>query len=264
MLKNQDTVPEPPISVSKARVTPEELTAALAVIEKRRQAEAARVAGTIPLDEAISELHLDSTPDEIWTEVQKQRSQASETRSEQANQAPGIQPFMAFQRQKRRRFWRRLIPATFLCYGLSYFGILPHSWSGTTRSAPVLRPLAQVPIGAEVYADDTALAQAAAGKPLTQITVSENAAGNRWRLVKIGAHVYLRGYIVSTDSLQSLQGKPLSLYSDDNSGGLFGKTVSTITVRVDSIPLQKSGGYTGFSEVTIPNFQPDALTTLDQ
>ena len=92
--------------------------------------------------------------------------------------------------------------------------------------------------------------------------MSKNATGNRWNLIKTGGHVYLRGYIESTSSFNSLQGKPLNVYNDDNSGELDGDSTSQVTLRVDDIPLQKSGGDDGYSEVTVPNFQPDPLTTL--
>jgi hypothetical protein len=35
-------------------------------------------------------------------------------------------------------------------------------------------------------------------------------------------------------------------------------------VRVDKTAMQKSGGDSDYSEVTLPNFQPDPFTTLDQ
>ena len=113
-----------------------------------------------------------------------------------------------------------------------------------------------------MYADNTALIQISEGKPPAQITVDGNQNDNRWGLIKIGGHVYLRGYIASTNSLAPLQGKSLNVYNDDNSGELDGQETSNITLRVDNVPLQKSGGEDNYSEVTLPNFQPDPLTTL--
>ncbi len=278
MLKNQDAVPEPqistpPLTVSQMRVTPDELTQALAAIEARRQADA----GTIPLEQAVSELHLDSPPDEIWAEVQKQREKASLPKAapvEQPQQA--VQPFSVSVPvvRVRPRGWRRLIAPVLVIGVLMSTGVIPHNFTphGFSPSlltnkhlptaAPVLTSLSAVPDGKEVYADDAALIQLSEGKPAAQVVVSENATGNRWNLVKTGGHVYLRGYIESTDSFKPLQGKPLNVYNDDNSGELNGDSTSEITLRVDSVPLQKSGGDDGYSEVTVPNFQPDPLTTL--
>ncbi len=278
MLKNQDAVPEPPIStppltVSQMRVTPDELTQALAAIEVRRQADAR----TIPLDQAVSELHLDSTSDEIWEEVKTQREKASLSKA-----APVEQPRRAAQPltvsmpvvRVRSGGWRRLIAPILVIGVLMSAGVIPHNFTphGFSPSlltdkhfpaaAPILHPLSAVPDGTEVYADDAALIQVSEGKPAAQITVSVNATGNRWNLIKTGGHVYLRGYIENTDSFKPLQGKPLNVYNDDNSGELNGDRTSEITLRVDNTPLQKSGGDNGYSEVTVPNFQPDPLTTL--
>lgn len=251
------------------RVTPEELSRALTAIEARKQAEASRLAGTIPIDQAVSELHLDSTSEEIWAEVQAQRDKAEAARREQRRQDKAAKKAQAAQQQavtprirRPRRWVRVLVPLVFLGVLFHNRG-LPHFGDHSTHiAAPVLRPLAQIPDGKEVYADDEALVQVSEGKPPTQITVSENATGNRWAMVKVGAHVYLRGYIANTDSLQPLAGKALNVYNDDNAGELESRPTSAVTLRVDSIPLQKSGGDEEFSEVTIPNFRPDPLTTL--
>lgn len=282
MLK-QDAVPEPPLTVSQRRVTPDELTQALAAIEARRQAEA----GTIPIDQAVSELHLDSTPDEIWAEVQAQRTKASAppstpsptSQAEQEAADPSRNALFhrlqaqAQGHQNGRRTRRR--HGLWGVFGVAMFGWLalhngmPHHLAPfisithpTAVAAPHLRPLSAVPDGTEVYADDAALIQISEGKPAAQVTVSANSTGNRWNLIKTGSHVYLRGYIESTDSFRPLQGKPLNVYNDDNSGELNGDSTSEITLRVDNTPLQKSGGDEGYSEVTVPNFQPDPLTTL--
>jgi len=252
-----------------ARVTPEELSQALAAIEARRQAEASRLAGTIPIGQAVSELHLDSTSDEIWAEVQAQRDKVEAARREQRRQDKAVKKAQAAQQQviaprirRPRRWVRFMVPLVFLGV-LFHNGVIPHfGGHHAPIAAPILRSLAQVPDGKEVYADDAALVQVSEGKPAAQITVSENATGNRWTMVKIGGHLYLRGYIVRTDSLQPLRDKALNVYNDDNSGELEGERTSNITLRVDGVPLQKSGGDDGFSEVTVPNFQPDPLTTL--
>lgn len=269
----QETDETAALPAAQVRVTPEELSQALAAIEARRQAEASRLAGTIPIDQAVSELHLDSTSDEIWAEVQAQRAKAAaaqreqmqreQMRQAQAAQAQAARPqFIAPRIRRPRRWVRFMVPLVFLGV-LFHNGVIPHfGGHHAPIAAPILRPLAQVPDGQEVYGDNAALAQVSEGKPAAQITVSENATGNRWTLVKIGGHVYLRGYIASADSLQSLQGNALHIYNDSNSGELEGIKTSHITMRVDNIQLDKSGGGDDFSEITVPNFQPDPLTTL--
>ena len=273
MLRQEQEVETPSLPAEQVRVTPEELSQALASIEERKQAEASRLAGTIPIDQAVSELHLDSTSDEIWAEVQAQRArvaaaQREHTRREQRQQKQAAQQQAQaarpqFVAPRRLQGWTRFIAPLVVLWVLVHNGIIPHFWSHPTHAAaPILRPLAQIPDGKEVYADDAALAQISAGKPAAQITVSENADNNRWTMVKMGSHVYLRGYIADAASLQPLQGKALSVYNGDNSGELRGEKTSNITLRVDKIPLQKSGGDDNYSKVTVPNFQPDPLTTL--
>ncbi len=282
MLKNQDAVPEPPssippITVAQARVTPDELSQALASIEARRQAEAAHLAGTIPIDQAVSDLHLDSTPDEIWAEVQAQRKKVSLPKAvpvEQPHQAaPPISVSMPVVRV-RHRGWRRLLAPVLVIGVLMSAGVIPHSFTphGFSPSlltdkhfpaaAPVLTPLSAVSDGTEVYADDAALAQISKGAPATQTSVSQNPSGNRWTLVKMRGHVYLHGFTASADSPAALAGKALPVYNDDNSGELNGEATSRIILRVDGVPLGKSGGDGDYSSITVPNFQPDPFTTL--
>lgn len=276
MLKSHEIDTEQPSAVGGNRVTPEELSQALAAIEARKQAEASRLAGTIPIDQAVSELHLDSTSEEIWVEVQAQRVKAAAAQHEQRlpRQARPHETQAAPQQSttpqqstathsKYRKKWAAFLAPLILVGILFHNGSLPHFRSHPTHvSAPRLTSLAQVPDGKEIYADDLALVQISKGKPQAQVTVSENPSGNRWTLVKVSGHVYLRGYIAETASLQPLQGNALHIYNDANSGELQGIKTSNITLRVDSIQLDKSGGDDDFSEITVPNFQTDPLTTL--
>ena len=265
---DSQSVPRPP-SGSVPRVTPEELTSALDAIEARRQGDAK----TIPLDQAVSELNLDSTPDEIWAEVQTQRvkaaaAQRTPPRSAVTAEMAAENAPMGLRRGSRRRpFAPLLIVGGILL--LSNHGLLPHFGSrhvsvvSVPVTAPILRPLSAIPDDIEVYADASALAQISVGKPLAQVTVSENASGNRWAIVKRGGHVYLRGYIARADSLQSLQNQPLTIYSSNDSGDLEGESTSNITLRVDNTPLSKPSAGDDYLSVTISNFQPDPRTTLD-
>ena len=298
MLKNQDA--EQPLQTSSGqtpsgapRVTSDELNAALAAIEARKQAEASRLAGTIPLDQAVADLHLDSSPDEIWAEVQGQRAkadaaqEAKKRKSEQQGAKPQKRtrpfqvtpaPLIGLQAGKpgvRPRGWRRLLAPVLVIGVLMGTGVIPHSFTphgfspsllttGHSPAAPILKPLSAFPDGKEVHADNTALAQISSGVPTSKVFVCENADDNRWKLIKLQGHVYLEGYIARTDALQSLQGKAFNVYNDDDSGDLERVHTSDIRLRVDKTPLLKAGGDSDYSEVTVPNFQPDPLTTLSE
>ena len=266
MLKQEqfdDSQTSRPPSAGAPRVTPDELNAALAAIEARRQADAQ----TIPLDQAVSDLHLDSAPDEIWAEVQAQRAEAAAAQRTPPRSAVAAEdaPMRLRRGSRRRPFAPLLIVGGILL--LSNHGLLPHFGSRhvsvvSTSAAPILRPLSAIPDGTTTYADDAALIQISEGKPLSQITVSTNSTGSRWPLFKRDGHVYLHGYIAQTNSLPSLAGKAVSIFNDDNSGDLAGESTSKITLRVDNTPLQNSGGDSDYSEITVPSFQPDPLTTL--
>jgi len=78
MLRQEDPHPIPDtLSAAQTRVTPEELAHAIASLEARRL-DAERVqAGTIPIGEAVRELNLDATPEEVLAEVRAQRAAQS-------------------------------------------------------------------------------------------------------------------------------------------------------------------------------------------
>ena len=272
-------LPAKRLPVSEARVTPEELNARR--WPRLNPASRPKPAGwpeQFPIDQAISDLHLDSTTDEIWAEVQAQRAAAAPQPPRTAPPAVA-QPLGALRQRLRPAFqawgqrvesqgrglrstWLGILPPLLIGWVLIQTNVIPHFWNSTPAAPPILRHLAQEPDGKTVYADDAALVQISEGKPASQITISENESGNRWPLVKMRGHTYLHGYIASTDKLQPLTGKPLNVYNDDNSGELTGESTSNITLRVDDVPLQKSSGDSDFSGVTVPNFQPDPLTTL--
>ncbi len=277
MLKNQEAEQPSQPSPGAPRVTPDELNAALAAIEARKQAEAAHLAGTIPIDQAISDLHLDSTSEEIWAEVQAQREKTALPKA-----APTKQPQQAAQPLRvsmpvvrvRPRGWRRLLAPALVIGALMGTGVIPHNFTPHgfspslltkkhfSNDSPILRPFSQIPNGTEAYADDNALRQISEGRPAAQILVSENPSGSRWTVVKMHDHVYLHGFTASADSLTSLVGKALPVYNDDDSGELHDEATSRIILRVDDIPLQKSGGDSNYSSITVPDFQPDPFTTL--
>ncbi len=75
--ESQHESQEPAIpSASEARVTPEELNAALKALDADKQQAARREAGTVPIGAVVDELGLDATPEQIWAQVQRQRADA--------------------------------------------------------------------------------------------------------------------------------------------------------------------------------------------
>ena len=99
------------------RVSSDELARALAAIETRRQAEAERDADSIALGEAIRQLGLDLTPEELLDEVRAQRALA-ETEA-------------GTRRRSARRRRRRRIAMSMVLAIVIYFCVAV--WSGTPR-----------------------------------------------------------------------------------------------------------------------------------
>ncbi len=63
-------IPPPVPNAADARVTPDELNAALKALEDRQSS-------TVAIGSVVDELRLNATPEEIWAQVQKQRAGAA-------------------------------------------------------------------------------------------------------------------------------------------------------------------------------------------
>lgn len=85
------------IPAAQRRVSAEELTRAVSALEDAKAAE--RVAGVAPIGQVVDELGLDSTPEEIWAQIQKQRAEAAPK--------PQVQSVPAVQTQHIARHVRR-------------------------------------------------------------------------------------------------------------------------------------------------------------
>ncbi len=88
------------IPAAQRRVSAEDLTRAVSALEDAKAAE--RMAGVAPIGQVVDELGLDSTPEEIWAQVQKQRAEAAPKPQGQA--VPAVQT-QQIGRQVRRG-WR--------------------------------------------------------------------------------------------------------------------------------------------------------------
>ncbi len=82
MLRQETNETIPP-TAAQARVTPEELAAALSRIEARKDAGQRQVDGTIPIGEAVQQLGIDTTPEEVLAEVQAIRQEPMRTKKRQ-------------------------------------------------------------------------------------------------------------------------------------------------------------------------------------
>lgn len=70
---NHNEPSEEEVPIPQRRVTPEELKRSLAALDARKQAEQDRLAATLSVGQAVEDLSLDYTPEEVWQEVVRQR-----------------------------------------------------------------------------------------------------------------------------------------------------------------------------------------------
>ena len=80
MLKHEDNPELSSRPAALVRVTPEELAQALSRIEARKDAGQRNVDGTISIGEAVQQLGVDSTPEEVLAEVQAIRQEPMRTK----------------------------------------------------------------------------------------------------------------------------------------------------------------------------------------
>ncbi len=137
MLQNEQTGPPPvlptvllpTLNAADARVTPDELNAALKALEDPQNS-------TVAIGSVVDELHLSATPEQIWGQVQKQRTEAA---------APKPQTVPAVQTQQIGRQvrlgWRGMrgwVWVIFWCTGgFGLLSLLPrHSASVIKQNIP--------------------------------------------------------------------------------------------------------------------------------
>ena len=117
-------VPLPVPSAAAARVTPDELNAALKALEDRQSS-------TVAIGSVVDELRLNATPEQIWEQVQQQRAQKQVPKP-----AATVTPAPA---RRRLRTWRDIkgwVWVLFWCSGgLGLFSSVQHL--GHHAAAPV-------------------------------------------------------------------------------------------------------------------------------
>ncbi len=85
MLNHTENETEP-VPAAQTRIKTEELARAVAAIEARRQGEAQALVGTLVIGEAVEELSLDMTPEEILAEVRSQQEEHDRQQEDQDKQ----------------------------------------------------------------------------------------------------------------------------------------------------------------------------------
>lgn len=249
-------------SAAQVRVTAEEFARAVARHQARREEAAKRLEGTVSLGEAVQELNIDITPEELLAEVQA-------ARAEQAGQAATVQE------QRRPRPTRRLLASAGLLAVLTFgiYGVRqapapdapataivtpqsPTSVSITVSSKtvvqdtrggnPVLRILGEVPDGVPVRCG---LAQTNGQATFCDFSNPNSA----WTLIKHGGRVYVRGWIPNM-SAQAIAVSGVTLY---NQRTVVASGVSPIPVTLAVDGLQCAPGQVDDEMIVAQKVQTD-------
>ncbi len=251
MLKHEDSPEMPSWPAAQVRVTPQELAEALARLEARQ----GEREGTIPLGDAVQELGLSATPEELLREIEAGRATSP------ARRLPS----------RRLLRLQASLAAVLLLGGLwGYF--LPHAAPPTPPSVPVTAPPAPpqassitIPANLLVRQPDqkmVLLSEVADGQPVfcdlagtdTGAKLADFApGGGHWTLIKHGDKVYVRGWIgdMSDAALRStvVTLHPLAYYV---ASGLHPVPV---TLPVDS--FQSPPGLTSDDMISASHLVPD-------
>ncbi len=130
MLKNETEEISLPTSAAQVRVTPEELAAALNVLETEKQEAARHRESTVPIGEVVSEMNLEVTPDEVWAQVQKQRRQVEADAEAQAQARHAATVTDTATTRRRFRSWRDIKAWVWVLFWVSGGGglltLIPH------------------------------------------------------------------------------------------------------------------------------------------
>jgi hypothetical protein len=204
-------------AAESARVTPEELAQALAAVESRRAEEQQREADTIALGDAILQLDLNVTPEELLAEMNRQR---------QERQQAGV--------HKKQRRQRILVLGMALCASLlfnllyiarSHVDVAPARAATVTPGPPGALPnfpkLSQVPDGLTVFVDHETLSALASGTPENAVVVDARQyvdSRRLWRLVKHAGKVSVQAFISEADALSIANDREGLVYATDPTG----------------------------------------------
>lgn len=264
MLHHEDPLPTDALGsaaepAAQVRVTAEELARAVARYQARREEAAQRLEGTLTLGEAVQELGLDMTPEELLAEVQSERTvpQApKKAKKPRFGIVSGIGAVLLFGSVLMMAFTQESAPPPAPMPIISVPGpLVSHSVTAPTTilvqdangPKPVLRTLGEIPDGRPVQAalDQTNLYVKFVG--FSDPTTS-------WTLIKHGGRVYVRAWIPAM-SPKAMQTSAVNLYHH-KSLVPSGIAPQAVTIPIDGI--QCSPGVGDDDMIDAQHIQPDS------
>ena len=263
MLQHDENLQED-VPAAQVRVTAEEFARAVSRHQARREEAAQHLEGTVTLGEAVRELGLEATPEELLREVREAR----EARAQQGGRKP--------LRVRRGFVWAGGGTLALLFVGLSLSQMPPGPVQNVspppmvstvapgatpaTIKAPsativqdgngpihILRTLGKVSDGVPVHANLSATSD---GVSLANYSSSSTT----WTLIKYGSQIYIRGWMAAMSS-DAMQIGPIQIYNRAAST-IDGVTPQKVTLRVDRlhcIPDQSSDEMLTVQNVTADN-----------
>lgn len=243
----QQTDESDALPAGRVRVTPEELAAALAALEARKQG----ASGTIAIGDAVDELSLDNTPNDILREVETQREQRARTR------------------KRRRRSWLGFA-AALVALGVGTGELLSHTHHrpAITTVAPQTSPLADVGDEQPVYVDTHGLQQIIEGTMPAQVQTYPFSQGIRWGLIKHGGKVYVQAYTLRASEKQ-IENKAIDLHNVEDADltgrapGYIAVSSGTrypdvkVTLPIQAFRYQDSQQSENQAKITVSDVHPD-------
>lgn len=251
--------PDAPVPAAQVRVTPQELASALARLESRHEAGRQHEAGTVALGEAVQELGLPVTPEELWREVQSDRAQA--------------QPAPLRSKQTRAARLSGVAAATLLAvmgmFALSQTRSVPPTPEPAIVLAPATPQAAPISLPQGLVVRDTGnrmvlLSEVADNRPvLCNLTATDQTAAfapfasdsQHWTLVKHGGRVYLRGWIADM-SPAALRSSPVEIHPLRQYVVSAGLHPVPVTLPVDG--FMSTPGLTNDDMISATGVKPDA------
>jgi hypothetical protein len=222
---------------AKVRVTPEELTQALTAVEAKSEERSRQLADTISLGDAVQQLGLQVSAEELLAEITAQRSRQ-------------LQP-----RKTATRLVIRRNAAAAIAVGLLMLAFLLILRS-MPRSAPALsipppaeaalQPtastgyplLSEVPDGQTVQCDFPTLKSLAAGTNPATVHVDarpEDPASRLWTVIKHNGKLFVKGWGLQSEALKAVNGQNAVLYASQTFGEVTTEARVPIEVPIDVI-----------------------------
>lgn len=209
------------VGAAQVRVTAEEFARAVARHQARREEAARKLEGTVSLGEAVQELNIDITPEELLAEVQAARAEQLQTAPivPQARRQPrwglviasaGLLAMFSVVSLRMSVAPSRQNPQTMPAVNLSPPSVVPVTAPNTilvqdnSGKSPVLRTLQEIPDGVPVRCS---LTQTDGHATLADFSNPNTA----WALIKHEGQVYIRGWIPAM-SPEAMRTNGVTLY----------------------------------------------------